>query len=54
MPIDKNDAARWRSVTTRGGIVHTQIWLARTFANREEGDAYAIAMGKDLIDDLLA
>ena len=47
---------RWcpkASVTTRDRTVHTQIGLTRTFANREEGDAYAIAMAKDLIDDLL-
>jgi hypothetical protein len=49
---------RWcpkASVRTVGaGNVHSQIVLARTFATRQEADAYAIAMAKDLIDDLLA
>ena len=36
------------------GNVHSEIALTRTFATKPEADAYAIAMAKDLIDDLLA
>jgi hypothetical protein len=48
---------RWcpKASVRAGGAsnVHTQIALTRTFTTRHEADTHAIAMGKDLIDDLL-